>query len=161
MCSVPWAPLVKRNIRCGDLAARFGEEEFVVALPNTSLERPRSLPKNPGAGGKPPIQRPVAAMARHRQHRGCQPGRTPTGFGGRPPAGGRSSALCRQVFGKKPDRGALRITPPPTGRCLIRAYLSRMRRRAPCCKMQHTPAVKGFDWLLAGGKLRRISFKIA
>lgn len=30
--------LVKRNIRCGDLAARFGGEEFVVALPNTSLE---------------------------------------------------------------------------------------------------------------------------
>ena len=30
--------LVKRNVRCGDLAARFGGEEFVVALPNTCLD---------------------------------------------------------------------------------------------------------------------------
>ncbi|MGI6656685.1 MAG: diguanylate cyclase [Desulfobulbus sp.] len=30
--------LVKKNLRMGDLTARFGGEEFVVALPNTSLE---------------------------------------------------------------------------------------------------------------------------
>ncbi len=31
--------LVKKNVRFGDLAARFGGEEFVVALPNTGLDQ--------------------------------------------------------------------------------------------------------------------------
>ena len=31
--------LMKKNVRRGDLAARFGGEEFVVALPNTRLEQ--------------------------------------------------------------------------------------------------------------------------
>ncbi len=30
--------LVKKNVRCGDLAARFGGEEFIVALPSTGLD---------------------------------------------------------------------------------------------------------------------------
>lgn len=30
--------LVKNKIRCGDIAARFGGEEFVIILPNTSLD---------------------------------------------------------------------------------------------------------------------------
>ncbi|WP_310600095.1 diguanylate cyclase [Desulfobulbus sp.] len=33
--------LMKKNVRRGDLAARFGGEEFVVALPNTHLEQAR------------------------------------------------------------------------------------------------------------------------
>jgi two-component system cell cycle response regulator len=30
--------LIKKNVRGGDLAARFGGEEFIVALPSTNLE---------------------------------------------------------------------------------------------------------------------------
>lgn len=30
--------LIKKNIRCGDLAARFGGEEFIVALPSTNVD---------------------------------------------------------------------------------------------------------------------------